>query len=674
MSDDGSPTRRAARWWPPLRLRGALDREQLVERGARAARMIWPAGLFVLLAALHMLWWGYGFGHTNHCVQIPILKRYFHPELFPDDIVAGVAPRYVTFYYMLLAAVNQLVGNLQLVFFIAHLAVSALTFAATYQLARTLTLRRASAVIAVALSSTKLYDLQLGGVLHRTVHSHTFAALPLALWAMTRFLRGKRLSAYAAVGIAFNINAQVASYTLAMLGLATLAELRRDRWRAWLKASATELGLFLLCAAPTLIWILQTSGGALTPKILDLLEQRSKEHIFPKTWDDAKLTTYAMFAALGVVLWQRARCADEGSTERAHRSVGWFGLATLLLCAAGTVFTEYYPLKLVLRAHLFRATTIISILIMIYAAEAVRSMWRRGGGYAVLGGLLFATLLVPSYRQLLPALLIALVLIEQRKLPIWTVIAPLAAFGLALHWELTLPLPRGIRLDALFGPFRPLMDRRPALVLWLAVMAWVALVRLRPERTRPIAAAVLALLVVTFVLPRAAQPMLHHKRPLHPWVDLQLWAHRATPPHAVFITPPYYEGFRVFSERSTVVEHKDGTLQMFSDSFSKEWARRMRRIGGNRTAYEHHDERSVLRLARDFGVSYIVFERGKQLPFPVAYRNSQFVVYRIVEQTPSSQPSRGETGTKTGAKEGTQGKTDRDSATDEATTEQADPE
>jgi hypothetical protein len=41
------------------------------------------------------------------------------------------------------------------------------------------------------------------------------------------------------------------------------------------------------------------------------------------------------------------------------------------------------------------------------------------------------------------------------------------------------------------------------------------------------------------------------------WIGVQLWAKENTPIDAMFITPPYLQGFRIYSERGAVAEWKD---------------------------------------------------------------------------------------------------------------------
>ena len=61
----------------------------------------------------------------------------------------------------------------------------------------------------------------------------------------------------------------------------------------------------------------------------------------------------------------------------------------------------------------------------------------------------------------------------------------------------------------------------------------------------------------------------------NPWIDVQLWAKKNTPTNALFLYNPFLSGWRMFSERGSVVEYKDGAPSIFSQSFAREWKRRI---------------------------------------------------------------------------------------------------
>jgi len=83
---------------------------------------------------------------------------------------------------------------------------------------------------------------------------------------------------------------------------------------------------------------------------------------------------------------------------------------------------------------------------------------------------------------------------------------------------------------------------------------------------------------------------------------------------AVFITPPYLQGFRVYSERSTVVEWKDGTQQYFDSDYSYIWWERTNDIGDEvKEKYNNLSKERLIELCKKYNASYIVFPVTKSL-------------------------------------------------------------
>jgi hypothetical protein len=116
---------------------------------------------------------------------------------------------------------------------------------------------------------------------------------------------------------------------------------------------------------------------------------------------------------------------------------------------------------------------------------------------------------------------------------------------------------------------------------------------------------------------------------LSPWVDVQEWAREHTEAKDRFLTPPQFGGFRVFSQRTTFVEWKDGTLQYFSPEFSRAWMKRIGLFQDDVGRWRPWDVDQLQRLARDKLVDYVVTTRGVELPFETAYENAAFRVYRV---------------------------------------------
>ena len=109
---------------------------------------------------------------------------------------------------------------------------------------------------------------------------------------------------------------------------------------------------------------------------------------------------------------------------------------------------------------------------------------------------------------------------------------------------------------------------------------------------------------------------------------MQLWVKENTPLDAMFITPPYLESFRVFSERSTVAEWKDGTQQYFKTEYSYVWWERINDLGKiNKEFYSNLTSEQFLKLCKKYGASYVVFPAAKTLELPYIYENKEYRIY-----------------------------------------------
>lgn len=122
------------------------------------------------------------------------------------------------------------------------------------------------------------------------------------------------------------------------------------------------------------------------------------------------------------------------------------------------------------------------------------------------------------------------------------------------------------------------------------------------------------------------------------WKEAQIWAKNNTRINTVFITPPYIDGFRVFSERGIVGDWKDGTGAFWSSPFTLNWWQRMNDFGINE---KHYDEiyqiesynnltkTQFLQIAEKYNANYIVTEKDKKMDLPLLFQNSYFNIYFI---------------------------------------------
>jgi hypothetical protein len=123
----------------------------------------------------------------------------------------------------------------------------------------------------------------------------------------------------------------------------------------------------------------------------------------------------------------------------------------------------------------------------------------------------------------------------------------------------------------------------------------------------------------------------------HPdWREVQDWAAANTPVAARFMTPPEYAGFRVYSHRSTIVEHKDGAAMLWVPEFGPGW---WQRLGAVDDAITSRDAAELRAVAERYGAEWIIVPREsapqKSSPaLALVHSNQRFNVYALPAPEP----------------------------------------
>src|SRR3989304_5867887 len=157
-------------------------------------------------------------------------------------------PQHFSFFCFLFLPFYRL-GVLEPTLFVVHVAATHLTFWAVWDLSLTLfgdPLAGLLTVLAlifphIGFSSFPIFEFSL---LNRTF------VLPFLLWAMTLFLRGRHVWAFALLGVLYNLHVLSVNFVLCMFLLAAALDFRRIGWRC----IGLGLGVFGLGAFPLLSW------------------------------------------------------------------------------------------------------------------------------------------------------------------------------------------------------------------------------------------------------------------------------------------------------------------------------------------------------------------------------------------------------------------------------------
>lgn len=541
--------------------------------------------LAVLLtsAAAYALY-GYSFGHHNHVIQLPLVRHLQDPALFPGDAFVATLDGYTSVLWRGVArAVDA--DALPTWFRVGHVLTLLATAAGVFALARATWPERATAPY-VALLLWLGLDPHIGGeALHWFYFAHTPVATALALWCLTACVAGRARTAFVLAGLVFDVHALQGSYLLVALSAGLCTE--RAAWRTLLGGYAS----FAVAAAPGLVWIARSGGGAAPDDLALLMRAFYPEHFFPSSLGLGSWGALALCALICVV-------ALRHGSARA-RLIGRMGAGLFAFGLVAGACAEWAPLGVVLKLHALRAATFVVLLTLALGAGFfARRVSGRGAAEAL--GLLLIALLVPRAFDVHAGL---------TALP-WVVEAcgAVLVLWLATRGDARLPRPASSALA------------------WVGALA-LALVLVDVQRTHT----------------RYSRGL---DRERAAWVDVQRWAGARGNRDDLYLTPPGWSGFRCFSERPVVGEWKDGAATLWDARFGATWRTWYESVGGRfddlasgpidqrlRAAWRARTPDEIARYARAHGAASIVLARDEHgrtaaHPWPGArlYENARFFV------------------------------------------------
>ncbi len=578
--------------------------------GASRERGAWltpleGATLAVLVALAGIELVGYRFGDSNQGITIPILKRLMDPSLYPGDAMVATGERFPTVFYRLLALVLPSRSWIAPAFFALYVASIAGALSGVYRIGRWC--GGPAAGVVAALIAIPVRNGVANESLYRVQFSHSHVASAVVIWAIVWFLEGRRVLPLLVLSLGAYNHLLYSVYVLVPCLVVVLVE----RHQAGRRATLLRLAAGIVPLVPFAVWTL-AHRVPMTPEWLALLRLRSAHHSFPGYFGDS-LPAAACLLALGTLALSRLETGK-------RLVVALFYVGFALQFVGGTLFTESIPVKAVLQMQPHRCWRFLMVLLYGLAAEGVVAGWREGG-LSRLSALVTGVLLVnPQTEPLLPLAVVVQTAFGRPAAATW---ARLAAVGTLLA------------LAGWSGPdFAFLAEEYPIHALThptvLAAAALAVLVLVGREMTfsgRRLAI-VAAAAATLFWLGPSAYARKRPKWEIGPWREVQDWIRDNTPKDAIFVTPPQEAGFRVFSERSTVGEWKDGTQQYFDEEFATEWGRRMEALGPD--GFMQLSDDQLMQVARRFGASYIVTNPRRRHPaFQQVYAGRYYGVYAV---------------------------------------------
>ena len=459
---------------------------------------------------------------------------------------------------------------------------------------------------------------------------------PLIVWSLVFFCQQRYVLASLLAGISWNFHPMCTVFLLSAYFLYVLFS-----WKEFKPATIGACtGAFIIPALPILI----KSFSYLSTKTvadanwLTVILWTAWYTCFPSTWHITLLFRAGLFFVLFLIsLWILP-------TGRIKRALKLFVLSVALLCLAGTVFADWYPLPIILKLSLWRSTIIYLFLAIPCIAYLLSTVYHYGigGRFLVIATIILLSGYLKGFNAYYLPLFIFFfiyILCEQRfKIRIsfmrntFSLVLLLSVAILFIVAAYATPDSPGHLVVLLFFS--------STTVFLLIVKMLEALPRISPVLRRPLV--VLLLFLVCFdcavLYYRGGPEIYYHGRvrgKVDPWADIQMAAQKASQKDDLFIIPPYKGDFGVYSLRASLGDWAEGSHALYlGNQFASEWLSRMRDLGwetflGEKEGYNSLTTEEALKAAKKYGAKFVITEKPKQFNLQQIYENGKFILYQV---------------------------------------------
>ncbi len=319
----------------------------------------------ILIAAISIAFQGFSFPYNNNAFHVPFVLDYAGSTEGPHDAFHQSLSRFASGFWVVVSwiANEQNIENIFLVFHFVIRSSFVLMFLLILRHFGAARLHACAITLLIASAPTILRASPVSGndmLSNYLTHSEAVVPVVLASWLLA--WRGQWRWASATLGVAFNINAFLAIWNACALFAGPI--FRRARQPSNLIVEALTLVLiFLLCALPNLVWILNVLKEP-SPHIdfREFLRNYWPGHTFVDV-STHRAIPFGAFIALGYVYLKRAQLHFEASVAEAILQTYTAIIAILIVATAMPYVTgsrtalNTYPLRIDTYAILLLVTT-----------------------------------------------------------------------------------------------------------------------------------------------------------------------------------------------------------------------------------------------------------------------------------------------------------------------------
>jgi hypothetical protein len=543
-------------------------------------------GFFLAAALISILFTGYYFGTFDQSAHIPFLKAWADPSLYPNDPFIALRKDQFSFFWYFFVPFLKL-GILEPAMFFTHLLATTLFFTAVWDLGMTLFGEPLVALFGVMSFIFPHTGFVGFPVIEFSLLSRTFV-LPFLIFAVNNFLRKREGFAYLILGVIYNLNLLMTNFVLITLVTCCLVDIRKIGWRKL----AFCIVLFFVGAIPVLIWKIQ-SGTGLNPGVR------------PEWF--STITRGGLFQIFYIF----------SNTPFMLLSLGGISSIAMFIVALRYDHTK---------EHDFQMTYLMAGLILIMVFQVITTLW-------------------------LP--LTSVIQMQFSRASLFILIFAYIYFAGYIVKEYTAGKIAGGNLILIAGCFFLSVSPAIPLIAWLIYRIYPSIFENRKIAAGVILVIMMGIYFKVFAALNIWKPGIHVYSKPSAWIDVQNWARNNTTKEAMFITPPqevglYQPDWRVLSERGTIASFYDIFEIALKPDYLPIWKPRFENLapgalgefGGNffenllitRKAFNSLDKNQFLKIACQYGASYLVVEKENEIELPSVYENTQFKVYVMKDE------------------------------------------
>lgn len=556
------------------------------------------------LVYLNYFIYGYSYGmNLNQVLVMPFIYKINNPALFSEDPYATTFSAYSSLYCNLIAILNKLIPLEQL-HCVLYIFLKFMLIFIIFQLAQYMfrSVRTASLACFIFATSRLANSQPLFGnspLIETMLYPVSFV-IPFAMLTIYLYLKRNFVLSFLILGIAYYFNHIIANFILIMFVFA--------QFNATVK-SKTKTGwiIFALLWIPWLFLSLKQNFFGVFPSkdITFFLQHMPLTKVyFPFTWSLEKYLHATVFLILFSIFLQKGfkNCMVSSDIKA-------FILACITMWSMAFAFSVsfgsyllFFPVKQTITFQLLHSDIFFITLGLIAAADYIQRLIYDGSLINSIVAILLVFVIVTLTEPVHALTVLALFLLYLRGIKYFS--CPIAHFKLSA----------GLRVACIIM----------------------------------IVSSMVVSLFCRYSLQQRSRNADYYRD--KSWRELQYWIRSNTSIASVFIIPPYINGFRVFSQRTPMVEFLDISAIQWSPGFGELWLDRLGDLGiykkhiilfpSNsaypdgvsleiRTKYDQIDERRFSSLAKKYNADYVVVEVPKRLNVTLMYENEHFRLYRI---------------------------------------------